>query len=174
MMSRRQKYIFLKLSSSVWPDGQIICSIFGRLQQHWNFAQWYKKLAKYASNFAQYEKNLTENGQRFLKMAKVAKFWHIWSHWHLVVNNRKEMIVVAESSWLTFSIKRFSTYFDFDSFTNIFCQGSGCDSVGRAVASDSRGLQFETSHWWSFKECLFAVNCTEKTNIKKKRPGMAY
>ena len=25
--------------------------------------------------------------------------------------------------------------------------GSGCDSVGRAVASDSRGPRFEFSHW---------------------------
>ena len=29
----------------------------------------------------------------------------------------------------------------------IYLSGSGCGSVGRAVASDSRGLQFEFSHW---------------------------
>ena len=28
-----------------------------------------------------------------------------------------------------------------------FFGGSGCGSVGRAVASDTRGLQFESSHW---------------------------
>ena len=28
--------------------------------------------------------------------------------------------------------------------------GSGCGSVGRAVASDSRGPRFESSHWQKF------------------------
>ena len=28
--------------------------------------------------------------------------------------------------------------------------GSGCGSVGRAVASDTRGLRFESSHWQKF------------------------
>ena len=28
--------------------------------------------------------------------------------------------------------------------------GSGCDSVGRVVASDSRGQRFESSHWQHF------------------------
>ena len=28
--------------------------------------------------------------------------------------------------------------------------GSGCGSVGRAVASDTRGPQFESSHWQKF------------------------
>ena len=30
------------------------------------------------------------------------------------------------------------------------CLGSGCGSVCRAVASDSRGPQFESSHWQKF------------------------
>ena len=55
-------------------------------------------------------------------------------------------------------------------------QGSGCGSVGRAVASHTKGPQFESSHWqnlyWTFVY-LFAINCIEKTNINKKRPGMA-
>ena len=28
--------------------------------------------------------------------------------------------------------------------------GSGCGSVGRADASDTRGLRFESSHWQTF------------------------
>ena len=54
--------------------------------------------------------------------------------------------------------------------------GSGCGSVGRAVASDPRGPRFEFSHWQTFKSkiYLFTVNCIEKTKIKKKRPGMAH
>ena len=49
--------------------------------------------------------------------------------------------------------------------------GKGCGSVGRAVAFDTRGPRFESSH---FIEHLFTVNCIEKTKIKKKRQGMAH
>ena len=45
---------------------------------------------------------------------------------------------------------------------------------GRAVASDSRGPQFESSHWQTFKIHIFTANCIEKTKIKKKRPGIAH
>ena len=53
------------------------------------------------------------------------------------------------------------------------CQGSGCSSVGRAVASDIRGPRFESSHRQKFIyiEHLFIVYCQlciEKTKIKKK------
>ena len=37
----------------------------------------------------------------------------------------------------------------------------GCCSVGRAVTSDTAGPQFESSY------------CIEKTQLEKKRPGMA-
>ena len=53
--------------------------------------------------------------------------------------------------------------------------GSGCGSVGRAAASDTRGPRFESSHWqtllWKFS---FTVNCIEKMKIKKDSPGMAH
>ena len=43
--------------------------------------------------------------------------------------------------------------------------GSGCGTVGRAVDSDTRGLQFESSRqknlYWTF------VKCIEKKKIKK-------
>ena len=54
--------------------------------------------------------------------------------------------------------------------------GSGCDSVGRAVASDDRGLQFESSHRQTFLKDIYliTVNSIEKSKIKKKRPGMAH
>ena len=48
--------------------------------------------------------------------------------------------------------------------------GSGCGSVGRAVASDSRGLQFESSHRRNFFHVLI-INCVEKTKIKKREAG---
>ena len=52
--------------------------------------------------------------------------------------------------------------------------GSGCGSVGRAVAFDTRSPQFESSHRQNFIEHLFIINCIEKTKINKKRPGMAH
>ena len=48
--------------------------------------------------------------------------------------------------------------------------GSGCGSVGRAVASDTRGPRFESSHI-IYIEHSFSVNCIEKTKIKLKEAG---
>ena len=47
-------------------------------------------------------------------------------------------------------------------------------SVGRAVASNTRGLRFESSHRQKFIYLLnffYCQLCSEKTKIKKKRPG---
>ena len=55
--------------------------------------------------------------------------------------------------------------------------GSGCGSVGRAVASNTRGMQFESSHWQKFiyiEHFVYCQLCIRKTKIKKKRPGMAH
>ena len=52
--------------------------------------------------------------------------------------------------------------------------GSGCGSVGKAVASNTRGLRYESSHQQKLYWTLFTVSCQEKTKIKKKRPGMAH
>ena len=42
--------------------------------------------------------------------------------------------------------------------------GSGCGSVGRAIASNARDLQFESQHWQNF-----IYQCSiEKTKIKKQ------
>ena len=56
----------------------------------------------------------------------------------------------------------------------IIKMGSGCGSVGGAVAFDTRGPRFDSSHRQNFIEHLFIVNCIEKTKINKKRPGMAH
>ena len=50
-------------------------------------------------------------------------------------------------------------------------KGSGCSTVGRAVASDLVDPQFESQHRQKFICQLYKI---EKTNIKKKRPGQAY
>ena len=54
--------------------------------------------------------------------------------------------------------------------------GSCCGSVGRAVASDTRGLWFESSHRGIYIQDFYLpiVSCVEKTKIKKKRPGMTH
>ena len=56
----------------------------------------------------------------------------------------------------------------------MFLQGSGCGSVGRAVASDSKGPRSESHHRQNIYIEHFTVNCIEKTKIKKKRPGRAH
>ena len=61
--------------------------------------------------------------------------------------------------------------------TNNILQQWLCGSVGRAVASDTRGPWFEFSHqqkinfYWTFVYCQL---CIEKTKIKKKRPGLVH
>ena len=54
--------------------------------------------------------------------------------------------------------------------------GSGCDSVGRAVASDTRGPWFESSHRQKFiytlNICLLSTVHWKNEN-KEKWPGMA-
>ena len=45
--------------------------------------------------------------------------------------------------------------------------GSGCGSIGRAAASDSRGPHFESSHRQKFVMNIFR-------NYKEKRPRMAH
>ena len=44
--------------------------------------------------------------------------------------------------------------------------GSSCGSVGRAVASDTRGPRFESSHQQNL-HYLYTVNSIEKTKISK-------
>ena len=54
---------------------------------------------------------------------------------------------------------------------------SCCGSVGRAVASDTRGPWFESSHRQKFinTEYLYTVNCVlKRRKINKKRPGIAH
>ena len=52
-------------------------------------------------------------------------------------------------------------------------RGSDCGSVGRAVASQSRGRQFESSHWQKYIYRTLTINCIEKTKIREKRSRMA-
>ena len=56
-------------------------------------------------------------------------------------------------------------YFKYTNIKQFWFKGSGCGSVGRAVASDTRDPQFEASHRQTFLEHLLTVNCIEKTQI---------
>ena len=49
--------------------------------------------------------------------------------------------------------------------------GSGCGTVGRAVASDTRDPRLESSHRQILN--LRTVKYIDKTKINKKMPGMA-
>ena len=56
--------------------------------------------------------------------------------------------------------------------------GSGCGSVGRAVASDTRGLRIESSRQQLFFinfEQLYTVKCVlKRRKWRNKTPGMAH
>ena len=53
---------------SVWPDGYIIFSIFGRLEL-WKFAQKYQIFAKVGSQFCQILNSYSRNGQKRFKIS---------------------------------------------------------------------------------------------------------
>ena len=52
--------------------------------------------------------------------------------------------------------------------------GIGCGSVGRTVTSNTSDLRFASSHQQISFTIDYIKNCSEKTKIKKERPGMAY
>ena len=53
--------------------------------------------------------------------------------------------------------------------------GSGCGAVGRAVASNTRGPGFESSHWQLLSNIyLLLTVCRKDENKEKKRPRMAH
>ena len=60
--------------------------------------------------------------------------------------------------------------------SSLDCQSLVNETVGRVVASDTRGPRFESCHRPTFilDIDLFTINCIEKTEMKKKRPGMAH
>ena len=51
-------------------------------------------------------------------------------------------------------------------------QGSGCDSVGRAVASDTRDPRFESRYWQTFIYQLY--NRKYKNEEKETRNGLSF
>ena len=46
----------------------------------------------------------------------------------------------------------------FEILTYFVVQGSGCDSVGMAVACSTKEMHFKSSQW----QILFTINCIEK------------
>ena len=52
--------------------------------------------------------------------------------------------------------------------------GSGCGAVGRAVAYDTRGPGFESSHRQLLLNIYLLLTVCRKDENKEKRPGMAH
>ena len=46
--------------------------------------------------------------------------------------------------------------------------GSGCGAVGRAVACDTRGPGFESSHWQLLLDIYLLLTVCKKTKINKR------
>ena len=67
-------------SATVWPDGQIVFSIFGHSQQR-KFTQNIQIVPKWVHNFAKYQKPLNIWTKISQFVAKAVKFRQIWSHW---------------------------------------------------------------------------------------------
>ena len=70
-----------------------------------------------------------------------------------------------------------SLYWILDGYFHIFfgakyciTKGTGCDSVGRAVAYNTRSPRFGSRHRQNFYLTFFTVKCFEKNKIKKKMP----
>ena len=66
--------------------------------------------------------------------------------------------------------------FDLIIFSNSkkFELGSGCGAVGRAVACDTRGPEFESSHRRLLLNIYFLLTVCRKDDNKEKRLGMAH
>ena len=62
----------------MWPEGFIIFSIFGHLEQG-NFDKSIKYLPNYVHNFAKYQIVTKEMAKNFLNVAQVVKYRQIWS-----------------------------------------------------------------------------------------------
>ena len=169
----------------MWPDGHIICSIFGHLQQ-WKLVpiQFFLKyvgsktfqIVNKASKIAKDFKNLP-NCQNFAKSGHTV-------HW-MILN-----MVVQRAHWVhwrNWGLKRFSS-FSFSKcktiFLNSFQSSTKAHDIssgiwikhkgqwmwlswGRAVAFNSRGPRFESSNRQFY---VSTVNFIEETKINNKGP----
>ena len=120
-------------------------------------------------------------------LAKLANFRRIWSHCYLSTylpiwstDNESKF----ESDWFALSrtrsmdlnrrreSKHEKVLLKIMQGPNIL--GSGCASLGRAVASNTRGPRLESSHQQNLNICLCTINCFEKMKTNEKRPGMVH
>ena len=91
----------------MWPDDQIVFSIFGHLQQ-WNLPESIQIVTTRVKNFAQTQINLKYIAKYFYIFAKAVEFRQIWSHWRrtslecLVFQNRPIIFLSFKSN--TFSL----------------------------------------------------------------------
>ena len=105
---------------------------------------------------------------------------YVWTHNFLVVSIMPKPLDWGSrrglncSSWVTENQISFDDETTIRLIKKVAFSISGCGSVGRVVASNSRGLRFESSHRQKSILNVFTVNCIEKTKIKKKRPMIAH
>ena len=62
-------------------------------------------------------------------------------------------VTACKCTWFT-TVTKPTLFRELTSQTN-YIRGSGCGSVGRAVASNSRGQRVESSHWQKFMFNIF-------------------
>ena len=77
--------------------------------------------------------------------------------------------LMKRNSQIKFFVIRCSVHFV--STKAVECQGTGCGSVGRTVASDTRGPRFKSSQLQTLYY-IFTVNWRYWKDEKKKRPGL--
>ena len=95
----------------------------------------------------------------FLKKTSLWSHWLREERWWIVTDEVRRRICEIILNWEK-EERNFS-------FIILYLKYSCCcDSVGRAIASNSRDPWFESSH----RKILFSMNCFEKPKIKKKRP----
>ena len=110
---------------------------------------------------------ISKNVQHFHNFAKEVKLSPIWSHC-TCKPNRFPICQIGHIGESCIEKKERLVYEETKTETVEKEGGSGCDPVGRTVASDTWDWRFESSH----RQILFTVSCTDKTRIMKKRLGM--
>ena len=142
---------------SVWSDVIIIFPLFGHLVQ-WKYAQWPHKIPKVGLKIVQTLNNPSKNTKYFKQLARVSKFLQVWSHCLPVVrfpsgdDNNRSLMTHRHSELLellhkaTKLIEFQKRYLRWKRWTT----GWGAQLVGSAIASDTRDLWFESSHYPNF------------------------
>ena len=113
--------------------------------------------------------------------------WHFWRKWtisddvgwcYAQVRYNFEMNLLGShqlTSWLKNQVSPLDVKFMRNNLlSKISNVGSGCGAVGRAVAYDTRGPGFDSSHRQLLLNIYLLLTVCRKDENKEKRPGMAH